>query len=595
MSFLFESLEPRLQLTTLPAGFTQVALASNLGTPTAMDVLPDGRVLISTQGGDLRVVKNGALLSTPALQLDVDSRGSRGLLGVAHDPDFTSNHFIYLYHTIPSGNAQFPFNEVTRYTMAGDTVVAGSAVDILQMGNLGSNTGDNGGDLRFGLDGFLYITTGDAGVPSTAQSLNNLLGKVLRIDVSQVTQLTPVNDSAIIVPSSNPFFVQALGLNEAIYALGLRDPSSLAVSPATGAIMVTDVGAQTSEVESLTPKANYGAAILEGFGNPANPPSVPGPGTYQDPQLAYASSEGISSGTFYVPPAGAAHPFGNAFLGKYFYADASGDFIRMFDPTDPGSFTNPDTSTPFATNTVHSPVAVAIGLDGSLLYLAQGNGGQLLHILAPDPNAPVITLQPTNQKATIGHAATFTAAATAPVPFTYQWQRNNGPHGAFADIAGATSASFTLPAVQSTDKAANFRVIASNTFGSITSNVVALSVAKNKAPSPKITITSGLRDGKFTAGTPINFSLSATDPEDGPEPASQFSYHVEYLTQLNTVHGGVSQFVIPPTTGQASDTFTPTTPAAKDVLYRIVFTVTDSDGLAKTIHKDIKPAKTQPT
>src|SRR5262245_47419380 len=85
---------------TLPAGFSETTLASGLSSPTAMAFLPDGRLLVCQQGGALRVIKNGALLPTPFVSLSVDSSGERGLIGVAVDPDFATNQFVYLYHTV---------------------------------------------------------------------------------------------------------------------------------------------------------------------------------------------------------------------------------------------------------------------------------------------------------------------------------------------------------------------------------------------------------------------------------------------------------------------------------------------------------------
>src|SRR5512134_3497508 len=86
---------------TLPAGFTETQI-SGLSSPTAMDIAPDGRIFVCLQGGGLRVIKNGALLPTPFLTLNVDPSGERGLLGIAFDPNFASNNFLYLYYTVPT-------------------------------------------------------------------------------------------------------------------------------------------------------------------------------------------------------------------------------------------------------------------------------------------------------------------------------------------------------------------------------------------------------------------------------------------------------------------------------------------------------------
>src|SRR4029453_11991596 len=85
---------------TLPTGFTETFLATTLSSPTAMALAGDGRIFVCQQGGALRVIKNGALLSTPFVTLTVDPNGERGLLGVALDPDFAQNQYVYLYYTV---------------------------------------------------------------------------------------------------------------------------------------------------------------------------------------------------------------------------------------------------------------------------------------------------------------------------------------------------------------------------------------------------------------------------------------------------------------------------------------------------------------
>ena len=84
---------------TVPAGFTDTLIASGLSNPTAMALAPDGRIFVCQQNGQLRVIKNGALLATPFLTVTVDSSGERGLLGVAFDPNFVSNQLVYIYYT----------------------------------------------------------------------------------------------------------------------------------------------------------------------------------------------------------------------------------------------------------------------------------------------------------------------------------------------------------------------------------------------------------------------------------------------------------------------------------------------------------------
>src|SRR4029077_19988693 len=99
-----EGLEVRVTPTTLPAGFTEAAVVTGLSNPTAMEFAPDGRLFVLEQGGDVKLVHSDGTTWT-ALQLNVDSSGERGLLGIAFDPDFSSNHYVYLYYTNPNPGA----------------------------------------------------------------------------------------------------------------------------------------------------------------------------------------------------------------------------------------------------------------------------------------------------------------------------------------------------------------------------------------------------------------------------------------------------------------------------------------------------------
>src|SRR5438270_805541 len=118
-----EVLESRLTPTTLLSGFSETPLTSGLTRPTAFDLAPDGRFFVTEQGGTVRIVQNSQLLATPFLSLSVDSSGERGLLGITLDPNFVSNHFVYVYYTVPSSPIH---NRVSRFTANGNQAVAGS-------------------------------------------------------------------------------------------------------------------------------------------------------------------------------------------------------------------------------------------------------------------------------------------------------------------------------------------------------------------------------------------------------------------------------------------------------------------------------------
>jgi hypothetical protein len=132
------------QAAILPPGFTETQFGgsgTNMAYPTAMAFAPDGRLFVCTQPGSLRIIKNGVLLDAPFLTVPVDFRGERGLLGVAFDPNFESNQFVYIYYT----TATLPIhNRMSRFTAAGDAAGPGSEVVILELDDLSTATNYNG-------------------------------------------------------------------------------------------------------------------------------------------------------------------------------------------------------------------------------------------------------------------------------------------------------------------------------------------------------------------------------------------------------------------------------------------------------------------
>src|SRR5207244_953681 len=158
-------------------GFIESQVAGGLSSPTAMAFAPDGRLFVCEQGGQLRVIKNGALLATPFVSLSVDSSGERGLLGVTFDPNFSSNQFVYVYYTTSASPIH---NRISRFTANGDVATTGSEIALVDLENLSSATNHNGGAIHFGADGKLYAGVGENANSANAQTLSNRLGKILR-------------------------------------------------------------------------------------------------------------------------------------------------------------------------------------------------------------------------------------------------------------------------------------------------------------------------------------------------------------------------------------------------------------------------------
>ena len=335
---------------TLPSNFAQSQVVGGLASPTAMEFAPDGRLFVAEQRGTLRVVKAGGRLAT-FLNISgrVDQAGERGLLGIAFDPGFSSNHYVYLYFTRRATGTTPAHNRVIRVTARGDRAVKGSEKLILRLDNLSSAKNHNGGAIHFGKDGKLYVSVGDNARGANAQTLRNLKGKILRIN----------KDGTI--PRDNPFYERTAGRNRAIWVLGLRNPFSFTVQPHTGKVFINDVGEDMwEEINRGVAGANYGWPRYEGR------ESAP---KYRSPVFAYrhgstkATGCAVTGGAFYNPTI---RQFPSGYVGDYFFADLCGRWIRKLD----GATGN---VSGFAT-ALSSPIDLEVSKGGGLYYLSRGGG-----------------------------------------------------------------------------------------------------------------------------------------------------------------------------------------------------------------------------
>jgi glucose/arabinose dehydrogenase len=529
---LFALANPRgVDAATLPTGFNETVIASGLSSATAMAFAPDGRLFVCQQGGSLRVIKQDVLLAQPFLTVTTDSAGERGLLGVTFDPNFAANQWVYIYYTVPGSP---PHNRVSRFTASGDVAVPGSEVAIMDLDNLSTAQNHNGGALHFGPDGKLYIAVGENANASYAQSLANRLGKILRIDANGA------------IPTDNPFYNVAAGANRSIWALGLRNPFTFGFQPGTGRMFINDVGQGTwEEINQGLSGANYGWPTCEGACSSPN---------FINPIFQYSHANGcaIVGGAFYN--------------GVYFFADLCGGWINKLDPN------NGNQVTGFATG-LASPVDLRVSADGSLYYLDRGRSSVYRVRFS---GAPAIAQQPQSQTVAAGTTVTFSVTASGAQPLFYQWQRNG------ADIAGATSASYSFTA-QAADNGASFQCRVSNSFGTTTSNPATLTVTANQAPVA--TILSPANGTRYNAGATINFSGSATDPENGTLPPTALSWLVVFHHDTHT------HPFLGPLDDIASGTFTIPNQGetAVNVFYRIHLTATDSAGAQSTVFVDLLP------
>ena len=145
-----------------------------------MAFAPDGRLFVCLQSGQVRVIdEDGVLLANPFVTLSVDSIGERGLLGVAFDPNFATNRYVYVYYTVLGSPAH---NRISRFRANGNVAAANSEFVLVVLNNLSNATNYNGGAIHFGPDGKLLAGVGDNANGANAQSINNRLGKILRIN-----------------------------------------------------------------------------------------------------------------------------------------------------------------------------------------------------------------------------------------------------------------------------------------------------------------------------------------------------------------------------------------------------------------------------
>ncbi len=219
-------------------------IAQGLDTPWALDLAPDGRLFLTERPGRIRVVREGTLDPEPWLTLEVAEVGEGGLLGLALDPDFVRNGLVYVAHTYRGADGNLR-NRLLR--LREDPGTGRGAIDRVLLDGAPGATLHDGGRVRFGPDGRLYWTLGDAEHPQRAQDVAALNGKILRLNP----------DGS--VPDDNPF------PGSPVYSYGHRNPQGLAWHPETDRLYATEHGPQANdEVNLIEAGGNYGWPLVRG-------------------------------------------------------------------------------------------------------------------------------------------------------------------------------------------------------------------------------------------------------------------------------------------------------------------------------------------
>lgn len=351
------------------AGFTET-LVTSVSAPTALAFLPDGRLLVTEKGGALDLTDG--VTTTTLVTLGVCTGSEMGLLGIAVDPDFTNNGFIYLYRTDDSGgcgSASGRFAQIVRVTMGpGDTVNPASLVVLL--GGIRTDNGNHdGGVLRIGPDSKLYAGVGDTGNGDNqggpgsstnpySQDLNALEGKILRLNLDGT------------IPADNPFVGQ-VGKRGEIFAYGFRNPFRFNFDPIGGSLWLGDVGDLTvEEIDIVTSGDNYSWPYCEATlpGGCAQPGDVA-------PIFSYPHSGGSSLGTCLIGGS-----FSATFGGldnDYFFGDCTSG--RIFHATVNGPRDDISGTPSLFVDGAGTPADMIFGPDGALYY-ADVSGGEVRRV-----------------------------------------------------------------------------------------------------------------------------------------------------------------------------------------------------------------------
>ena len=283
-----------------PTGDLQLqSVLPGLNFPVGLALAPDGRVFFNERlTGKIRIInQQWQLVPTQFCQITIATSGEQGLLGLALDPDFANNKFVYVYHSASSPLR----NRVVRYTDSSGTCTQETII----LDNLPASTNHNGGIIQFGPDGKLYVIIGDAENTANAQTVTSLAGKILRVNP---------DGSA---PSDNPFFSNVNVNAKLVFSLGHRNSYGFTFHPHTNHLWESENGpADNDEINRAVASGNYGWPTVKGIaGNPS----------FRDPILAYTPTI-APTGIIAIPENSSTYPV--AYRNNLLFVDFNGGKIR---------------------------------------------------------------------------------------------------------------------------------------------------------------------------------------------------------------------------------------------------------------------------
>jgi glucose/arabinose dehydrogenase/PKD repeat protein len=586
------------EAAVLPNGFEERTVVSGLTLPTAIAWAPDGRMFVAEKKGLVHVVnQNGTIQQLLDISDHVYGIADRGLLGIAIDSDFATNHWLYLlyvYEPTPAPSGLERTSRLTRVTVGDNNTVSDETVILGSVDTpcpAPSNTvdcipseGDSHsiGTVRSAPDGTLWIGSGDASDWSKVDPLalrtyneQSFAGKIIHVDRSGMGlpghAFCPADGDLTHVCTK-------------LYAKGLRNPFRFALREGTGPA-VGDVGwEQREEIDLMTaPGRDYGWPCYEGATHtpgyqerPECPAEYAKEGTADAarlPDYDYLHDESSNyQGAVIVGPVYTGGPYPADFSGDIFFGDYTGGYIKRLELDPQGHVAG---TAEFAIGAV--PVDLELG-PGNELYYADlgwgtpGTGSVKRIVYTPQNRTPIpkATASPTSGPSPL--TISFSGAESSDPdsdPITYDW-----------DFADGTAHSTDRAPVHVYSNSGEFDAHLTVTDDKGASAIATVHVSVDNTP-PTATIQSPADGSEFLIGSQIDLRAIATDPEDGQLPDSSIQW------QVSLIHNSHTHDLRALTGAQTS--FRAASDHDAEAHYRITLIANDSKGRKATTQVEIYP------
>lgn len=527
------SLGPAAVASELPPGFQESSYVSDLVEPTGMAWGPSGELWIVGKRGHVWRYQQGA--RSLVAELPVATKGEEGIDGIAVDPDYATNGFIWIYYT--RSDPKPVRNVLSRFRHVGDQLVEET---LILNGPQVSDEVHNAGCLRFAADKSLFVSVGDDNQPQRAQDKTNLRGKILHLNHDG----SPADDNPFRNGGGNPY----------VWAWGFRNPWRFDIEPGSGTLFVGDVGkGRWEEVDAVIRGGNFGWPMVEG----PEPPGVKGMvyPIYSYPHPSVSKGASITGGD---------HVRGSSFppeyAGNYFFGDSTRGWIRrmVLDAS------NKVVSVEDWATKLARVVDIQFGPSGSLYYVAYDTGKVMqIAYVGGSNRQPVAVASVSPDEGNAPLRADFDASGSSDAdgdPLSYLWDFGDGSSGTDAVTShvyprGAFTARLAVGDGRGGQgRSGDLRIVSGNN-------------------RPRAEITAPVNDAPYRVGDVIRYSGKGVDPDEGSIPCSQFSWTVVLH------HNDHTHPFLGPVEGVCSGTFTTVDHGDDGIIYfEVRLTVSDTGG-----------------